>query len=206
MALVNSMAGIGDWVRDIVTTGGYPGLAALIFIENVFPPIPSELILPLAGFYVGEGDLVFGWAVLAATVGSLGGALLIYALARKGGRPLLLRHSRLLRVREADLDRADDWFDRYGGWLVVGGRLVPGARSLVSVPAGLSEMPLIRFLVLTALGSAAWNAALVGAGWVLGRNYDKVAGVVGPVGTAVTVALVLGAVAFAVWWRRRRQH
>ena len=198
------MASIGDWVREVVTTGGYPGLAALIFIENIFPPIPSEIILPLAGFYVGEGDLIYGWAVIAATVGSLAGALVIYALARQGGRPLVLRHSRLLRVRETDLDRADDWFDRYGSWLVVGGRLVPGARSLVSLPAGLSEMPPIRFVLLTALGSALWNAALVGAGWILGRNYDKVAGFIGPIGTAVTVALVLGAVAVALWWRRRR--
>lgn len=198
------MASIGDWVREVVTTGGYPGLAALIFIENIFPPIPSEIILPLAGFYVGEGDLIYGWAVIAATVGSLAGALVIYALARQGGRPLVLRHSRLLRVRETDLDRADDWFDRYGSWLVVGGRLVPGARSLVSLPAGLSEMPPIRFVLLTALGSALWNAALVGAGWILGRNYDKVAGVISPIGTAVTVALVLGAVAVALWWRRRR--
>ena len=108
-------------------------------------------------------------------------------------------------MRETDLDRADAWFDRYGVWLVLGGRFVPGARSLVSVPAGLSEMPLGRFVALTTLGSTGWNVALIGAGWALGRNYERVADAVGPVGTAVTVALALGLVAAAVWWYRRAQ-
>jgi membrane protein DedA with SNARE-associated domain len=196
-------ASIGGWVREVVTTAGYPGLAALIFLENLFPPIPSELILPLSGFYVGSGDLAYGWAVLAATIGSLAGALVIYALARFGGRALLLRHGRWLRIREADLDRADDWFDRHGSWAVLVGRLVPGARSLVSIPAGLSEMPLARFVVLTALGSAMWNAALVGAGWALGRNYQKVGDLLGPIGAGVTAVILLTVV--VVWWGRRQR-
>ena len=201
---MQALASIGDWVRDLVTTGGYPALGALILVENLFPPIPSEVILPLAGFYVGKGDLNFGWVVLAGTAGSVAGALMIYALARRGGRALLLRHPRLFRVREADLDRADDWFDRYGPWLVLGGRLVPGARSLVSIPAGLSEMPVLPFTLMTALGSAVWNAVLVGAGWALGSNYEKVGNAIGPVGTVVTVVLVLGALGFLFVRRRRR--
>ena len=189
----------------IIRSGGYPGLAGLILVENVFPPIPSEVILPLAGFYVSRGEFVFGLAVLAATIGSLLGALLLYAVARHGGRPLLLRHGRLLRMRETDLDRADAWFDRYGAWLVFGGRFVPGARSVVSVPAGLSEMPLGRFVALTTLGSAGWNVALIGAGWALGSNYERVADAVGPASTAVTVALALGLLAAVVWWYRRQR-
>jgi membrane protein DedA with SNARE-associated domain len=199
------LANIGDWVHDAVTTGGYPALAALILVENLFPPIPSELILPLAGFYVGQGDLTYLGSVLAATIGSLAGALIIYAAARHGGRPLLMRHRRLFHLREADLDRADDWFDRYGPWIVLLGRLIPGARSLVSVPAGLSEMPLPRFVILTTLGSAIWNAALVGAGWALGRNYEKVGSIIGPIATAVTVALAVAAIALAIAWYRRRR-
>ena len=108
-------------------------------------------------------------------------------------------------MRETDLDRADAWFDRYGAWLVLGGRFVPGARSVVSVPAGLSEMPLGRFVALTTLGSAGWNVALIGAGWALGSNYDRVADAVGPVSTIVTVALALALCAAAVWWYRRSQ-
>jgi membrane protein DedA with SNARE-associated domain len=207
IAVTFPLAAITEWVREVVTTGGYLGLAALILVENLFPPIPSELILPLAGFYVGTGELHYVWAVLAATAGAVAGALIIYGVARFGGRALLLRYGRILRLREADLDRADDWFDRYGWWIVLGGRLIPGARSLVSVPAGLSEMPIWRFIALTTLGSAIWNAALVGAGWALGRNYEKVGGVIGPISTVVTVALVMALMAGAVWlMRRRRRH
>jgi membrane protein DedA with SNARE-associated domain len=196
------VATIGEWVRQLVTAGGYPALGVLVFLENLFPPIPSEVILPLAGFYVSSGELTFIGAVLAATAGSVAGALVIYGLARFGGRALLLRHGRWLRIRESDLDRADDWFDRHGAIVVLVGRLVPGARSLVSIPAGLSEMPLGRFVALTALGSTLWNAALVGAGWGLGRSYEKVGGIVGPVGTGVTVAII--AAVLVVWWRRRK--
>ena len=157
---------------------------------------------------VGQGEMSFIPAVLAATFGSVAGALILYALARRGGRPVILRLSRSLRVTEADLDRADDWFDRHGAWIVVLGRLVPGARSLVSIPAGLSEMPLARFTLLTTLGSALWNTALIGAGWALGRNFDKVGGVVGPIGTAVVTAILLGALALLVknYRRRARAH
>jgi membrane protein DedA with SNARE-associated domain len=195
----------GDWVRNTVSTGGYPALAGLILAENLFPPLPSELILPLAGFYVGQGEMTFILAVLAATVGSVAGALLLYALARFGGRRVVLRMGKVLRVKERDLDRSDEWFDRHGGWVVLFGRLVPGARSLVSIPAGLSEMPVLRFTALTTLGSTLWNCALIGAGWALGKNYEKVGGIVGPVGTAVVGVCVLAVIGLVVHAYRRRR-
>jgi membrane protein DedA with SNARE-associated domain len=195
----------GDWVRNTVSSGGYPALAGLILAENLFPPIPSELILPLAGYYVGQGEMAFVLAVLAATIGSLAGALLLYAIARFGGRRLVLKLGKVLRVKERDLDRGDEWFDRHGSWVVLFGRLVPGARSLVSIPAGLSEMPVLKFTALTTAGSTAWNAALIGAGWALGEHYEKVGGIVGPIGTAVvgvTALAVLALVARAYAKRR----
>jgi membrane protein DedA with SNARE-associated domain len=195
----------GDWVRNTVSSGGYPALAGLILAENVFPPLPSELILPLAGFYVGQGEMTFVLAVLAATLGSVAGALLLYTLARFGGRRVVLRLGKVLRVKERDLDRGDEWFDRHGGWVVLFGRLVPGARSLVSIPAGLSEMPVVRFTALTALGSTVWNCALIGAGWALGEHYEKVGGVVGPVGTAVVAICALAVLALVVGAYRRRR-
>jgi membrane protein DedA with SNARE-associated domain len=194
----------GDWVRNTVSSGGYPALAGLILAENLFPPIPSELILPLAGFYVGQGEMAFLLAVLAATIGSLAGALILYAIARFGGRKLVLRFGRVLRVKERDLDKADGWFDRHGGWVVLGGRLVPGARSLVSIPAGLSQMPIVKFTALTTLGSTAWNAALIAAGWGLGEHYEKVGGIVGPIGTAVIAATVLATAGLVIRAYRRR--
>jgi membrane protein DedA with SNARE-associated domain len=194
----------GDWVRNTVSAGGYPALAGLILAENLFPPIPSELILPLAGYYVGQGELAFVLAVLAATVGSLAGALLLYAIARFGGRRLILRWAKVLRVKAGDLDKSDEWFDRYGGWVVLFGRLVPGARSLVSIPAGLSEMPVWRFTALTALGSTAWNGALIGAGWALGEHYERVGGIVGPIGTAVVALCALAVLGLVVRAYRRK--
>ena len=201
------IASLADWAKDAVSTGGYPVLAGLILLENLFPPLPSELILPLAGFYVGRGEMSFIPALLASTAGSVIGALILYAIARRGGRPLILRFGKILRVDENDLDRADGWFDRYGSWIVLLGRLVPGARSLVSLPAGLSEMPLGRFVALTAIGSTVWNAALIGAGQALGSNYERVGSVVGPVSTVVVavaavVILILGVMHF----RRRAKR
>lgn len=191
--------------EDIVDTAGYPGLAGLILVENIVPPIPSEVILPLAGVAVERGQFTFVLAVLAATLGSVLGALLIYALARSGGRPLLLRHGRVLRLSERDLDRGDEWFDRHGAWVVLGGRLVPGVRSLVSVPAGLSEMPVLRFAALTALGSAVWNSALIGAGWGLGENADVIGEAIGGASRVVLIVVVAAAVTLIVWLRRRRR-
>jgi membrane protein DedA with SNARE-associated domain len=194
----------GDWVRNTVSAGGYPALGGLILAENLFPPIPSELILPLAGFYVGQGEMTFVLAVLAATLGSLAGALILYAVARFGGRRVVLRFGKVLRIKGSDLDRADHWFDRHGAPIVLFGRLVPGARSLVSIPAGLSEMPVLKFTALTALGSTVWNCALIGAGWALGEHYEKVGGIVGPIGTAVVGLCVLAVIALVFRAYRKR--
>lgn len=194
---------LAGWVSDVVGSFGYAGVAFLMVLENLFPPIPSELILPLAGFLVGRGELGIVPTLIAATGGSLAGAFVLYALGRWGGRPLILRYGTILRVKEADLDRADEWFDRYGSLVVLFGRMVPFARSVVSIPAGLSEMPLLRFALLTAAGSAAWNALLIGAGWFLGENWSQVTSVVGSVSNAVLVVAALAAVSLVVWWWRK---
>jgi len=166
------------WMQEALGTGGYLVLTALILLENLFPPVPSEVLLPLAGSRISAGDWVFPLVLLAATAGSVAGALILYVLGRTGGRALLLRHGRLLRLDVARLDRADDWFDRHGPKIVFFGRLLPGVRSVVSVPAGLSEMPVGRFLFYTTAGSVIWNAALIGAGWALGTRWDEVTAVV----------------------------
>jgi membrane protein DedA with SNARE-associated domain len=185
--------GIGAWALDVIAALGYAGLALLLVAENLFPPIPSEVVLPLAGFLVGRGDLGFWPALLSSTFGSVTGALILYSLGRYGGRPLVLRYGRFLRVDEERLDRADGWFRRYGDWVVLFARVVPVARSIVSIPAGTTKMPLVRFTVLTALGSCAWNALLIGAGVILGANWQRVEHWVGSysnVALAVAVAAV----------------
>jgi membrane protein DedA with SNARE-associated domain len=194
---------VQETIENAVTEAGYAGIAIVMAIETVFPPIPSELVLPLAGFQVARGTLGFVPALGASTLGAVLGALVLYAIARLGGRPLVLRLHPLLRITERDLDRADRWFDRRAVPIVLFGRLVPGVRSLVSVPAGLSEMPLWRFLAATTAGTLAWNSALLGAGALLGSQYDRVEGYVGPVSTAVMVVVVLAVVGGVVWLRRR---
>lgn len=198
---------LATWVSDVIQSFGYAGVALLMLAENLFPPIPSEVILPLTGFLVDRGELGFVPTLLVATAGSLTGALALYALGRWGGRGLILRYGRVLRVKDSDLDRAEDWFDRYVGAVVLFGRMVPGLRSLVSTPAGLSEMPLSRFVLLTALGSGVWNTLLIGSGWLLGENWSQVAGVVGSVSHAALALLAIAAVvAVCIWCWRRNLH
>jgi len=130
---------IGKWIQDVMGSLGYVGLALLLVLENLFPPIPSEVVLPLAGFFVGRGDFAFWGALLAATTGATAGALVLYGLGRRGGRALVLRYGRWLRVGEEDLDRAEGWFAKYGDLVVLGARVVPFARSVVSIPVGILE-------------------------------------------------------------------
>jgi membrane protein DedA with SNARE-associated domain len=188
---------IGAWVLDVIAALGYVGLALLLIAENLFPPIPSEVVLPLAGFLVGRGDLGFWQALLVSTLGSVAGALILYILGRYGGRRLVLRYGRFLRVDDDGLDRADGWFRRYGDWVVLFARVVPFARSVVSIPAGTMKMPAIRFTAMTALGSLAWNTLLIGAGVILGANWQRVEVWIGSysnvvlVGAAVAVAALL---------------
>jgi membrane protein DedA with SNARE-associated domain len=200
---VSLLVGVLSAVESVVTAAGGLGLAAAMAVESIFPPIPSEVVLPLAGSLVASGALSFLVAVLAATAGSVLGACALYALGRYGGRPAVVRFGPLLRLDEARLARAEAWFARRGDWLVVIGRLVPGLRAVVSVPAGTARMPLVRFAALTAIGSLAWNAGLIGIGMALAARWAEVATVAAP---ASLYALAAAAVAVpAAWlWRRNR--
>jgi membrane protein DedA with SNARE-associated domain len=195
---------VTGWIADLIDAFGALGVALLMALENLFPPIPSELILPFAGFLVSRGELGYLPVLVASTAGSLFGALVLYALGRWGGRNLILRYGRFLRVKEADLDRAEGWFDRYDEWVVLFGRMVPGVRSVVSIPAGMLGTPFMRFVLLTTAGSAAWNALLLGAGWYLSDNWREIADIVGSASNVVLVLVAVALVSAAVWWWRRR--
>src|SRR4051794_39721326 len=165
------------------------------------PPLPSEAILPLAGFFIGRGELAFPLVLAAATVGAVGNALIVYVLARCGGRPLLLR-GRFLRIDEKRLDRLELRFARHDLQIVALGRMMSVVRWLVGIPAGVGRMPLRRYVPLTAVGCMGWNSLLLGAGWALGRNHAE-AGRVVVFGSAVLVAVgICVVVALAI--RRRR--
>jgi membrane protein DedA with SNARE-associated domain len=172
--------GLAGWVIDVLLALGYAGLVGLVALETVFPPIPSELILPLAGFLTGQGRPAFPGAVAAATPGSVLGALGFSTVGRALGearlRSLVRRHGHSLLIDDQDLERAHHWFARHGAWAVIIGRLVPAVRSSISLPAGFARMPLPWFSVLTAVGSGFWNGLLIGLGWVLGDRWGKSGG------------------------------
>jgi membrane protein DedA with SNARE-associated domain len=192
---------VADWVFSIVDRLGAEGVGLLILLENIVPPIPSEVILPLAGFRARTGgvNVVAVWP--AATAGSVLGALLLYGLGAWLGYDRLHRlagHRWFVFVSQKDMERGERVFERHGGKVVLLGRCVPFLRSVVSIPAGISGMPLVRFVVLTAVGSGIWNAAFLALGWVLGENWDQVEGVLGPVSYVVLALLAVGLVVLMV--------
>lgn len=189
--------------EQLVEQLGYLGLVLIMAVEHIFPPIPSELVLPLAGFEVARGNLTFAGALAAATAGSLIGAGVLYLVARSGGRPMVLRLRGVLRVDEAALERAERRFERHSAWIVVLGRMVPGLRSVVSLPPGLLRMPFGRYLALTAVGSTAWNALLIVLGQQLGSRWGDVASVVGPIAQIVLIACVPLVIGWLVLRSRR---
>jgi membrane protein DedA with SNARE-associated domain len=196
---------VTDWAIRIIEAMGYPGLAALMIVECVFPPIPSEAILPFAGFAVYEGRLSYPLAVGAATAGSLVGNLMLYVAARRGGRSLVMRHGHRVGATPERMEKLESWMDRWGAATVLAARAVPLARTAVSLPAGLARFPLPLFVLLTTIGSLAWNSVLIGVGWALGPSWREVEHTLGPVSTAVVVLMVAAAlVIVGVWHRRRR--
>jgi len=201
---------LGEWTRLVMVTLGYPGLVIVMVIENVFPPIPSELVLPLAGFLAhdGEGGFSLPLVVLAGGLGSVLGAVVLYgfgAWAREhGGRRLLLAVVRYAFVTEKDLDAAELWFARHRALAVFTGRFVPVVRSLISIPAGYNRMPLAQFLVLTAIGTTIWCAILASAGWMLGESWPMVRSVLSRYEQLVVVVGALAVVAFVGWKLRQR--
>ncbi|MEK6437852.1 DedA family protein [Pseudonocardia sp. T1-2H] len=199
---------MADWIFSIVDRLGAPGVGFLIFLENVIPPIPSELILPLAGFRARLGTLDLWWVWPAATAGSVLGALVLYAVGALLGyeRVYALSGKRwFILSSQKDLERGRSLMESHGGKIVLLGRCVPLIRSIVSIPAGLARMPLWRFTALTAIGSGVWNAVFIGLGWYLGENWDQVEGAMGPA-SYVVLALVLVGVAWLVVRRLRARN
>jgi membrane protein DedA with SNARE-associated domain len=194
------LTGLAGLVADVVTALGEAGVAVLVALENVFPPLPSEVILPLAGFLASRGRMGLLLVIVAATLGSIVGAVVLYEVGARIGRERVRRlvdRFPLLEVR--DLDRAERWFQRHGDASVLLGRWLPVVRSLVSVPAGVEGMGRLRFVLLTALGSGVWNTAFVLAGYGLGARFREVGQYSSYLNAAVYVALV---VALAVAVRR----
>ena len=201
------LGGLVGWVLDVIEALGSIGVGLLIALESIFPPIPSEVVLPLAGFLAGQGRMGLVSVIVWATVGSLVGALVLYWLGAALGADRLGRLADRVPLMDArDVQRAEAWMTRHGAWAVLLGRMVPGVRSLVSIPAGVQRMPLWLFSLLTVIGSAVWNTLFVGLGYLLGDRWDQVGKYSDLLNYLVIGGVVLVFVVIAGRRLRRRRH
>ena len=199
---------MSDWVVRLIDQSGYLGIGFLMFLETIFPPIPSEVIMPVAGVAAGQGKLHYGLVVASGTAGAMLGNIVWYLAARALGvdrlHPFIDRWGRWLTITWPEVQRADIWFRRNGVFFVFLGRMLPTVRSLVSVPAGLLHMRFRNFLIASTVGTAGWTALLAGAGFKLGENYSEIDSFLGPASSAVLVVLLVG----YIWrvWTHRNYH
>jgi membrane protein DedA with SNARE-associated domain len=194
-----------EWITEIMNSLGYFGIAFLMFLENLFPPIPSELIMPLAGFTVAQGKMQLVPAIVAGVAGTILGAYPWYyagkLVSEERLRQLADRHGRWLGLSSADIDKADRWLRKYGNSAVLFCRLVPGVRTLISLPAGVSEMPLIPFTIYSTIGSALWVGLLTIGGYKMGANYGLIETYIGPFAKIILLILVI----FFILWSVKKK-
>jgi membrane protein DedA with SNARE-associated domain len=197
-----------EWITGLMNSMGYIAIVFLMFLENVFPPIPSELIMPLAGFTANQGKLTLVGVIIAGTIGSVLGTLPLYYIGKTIGAERLKtwadRHGKWLTVSASDIENATRWFEKHGNIAVLVGRLVPGVRSLIAVPAGIGKMNMGLFLVYSAIGSALWTTLLGYAGYLLGANYHKVEKFLSPA-TYVVLGLFVAIYIYRVVQQQRAQ-
>jgi membrane protein DedA with SNARE-associated domain len=198
---------MSDWVIRLIEQSGYLGVAFLMFLETIFPPIPSEIIMPVAGLQAARGQLSLAGVIASGTAGAMLGNYFWYLAARVVGvdrfRPFIERHGRWLTLDWPEIQRAERMFGQYGAAFVFFGRMLPTLRSLISIPAGLLRMRLWTFVVWSTIGTAGWTTLLATAGWSLGRRFGEIEEIIGPVSTAVVVLIVVSYLWRVVTWKGR---
>ena len=200
---------MADWVIRLIDGTGYAGIFLLMMLETVFPPIPSEVIMPVAGVRAAAGPMSLAGVIASGTAGAMVGNTFWYFVARWVGFkrfcPFIAQHGRWLTMDWYDVEKVERLFGRFGPVVVAIGRLIPTIRSVVSIPAGLVHMRLVKFLAWSTLGTAVWSGLLATAGYVLGQQFDQIDRVLGPVSSAIVAAILL----FYVWrqltWNRRHR-
>ncbi len=188
---------------------GYAGIALIIALENVFPPIPSEIVLPFGGFMTTNSSLTIIGVIIAATIGSVLGAVILYGVGRlldvERLEKIVERWGHILRVKKEDIYRADAWFDKYGYWTVLFCRMIPLVRSLISIPAGMSNMKFGLFLLFTTIGTVIWNSILVIIGATLGDNWQRITEFMDIYSSVAYVVIAVGGIGFIVWYVKRQR-
>ena len=197
---------MSEWIIHLIDQTGYLGVGFLMFLETVFPPIPSEVIMPVAGLAAARGKMVIAGVIASGTVGAMLGNYFWYLVARVIGierfKPLIEKYGRWLTFDWAEIAKAEKLFGRQGWAIVFFGRMLPTLRSLISIPAGLLHMRLSTFVIWSTIGTAGWTALLGLSGWALGQKFDTVETVVGPLSTAVLVVIAIGYVWRLIRWKR----
>ena len=198
---------MADWTIRLIEETRYVGVFLLMFLETIFPPIPSEVIMPIAGVRAANGPLTLWGVIASGTGGAMLGNFFWYAVARVIGvrrfRPLIERHGRWLTMDWDDVEKAERLFGRFGGTIVSLGRMLPTIRSIVSIPAGALNMRLKTFLIWSTIGTAAWTALLAGAGWALGLAYKDIDAYLGPVSSVIIALIVAAYIWRQLTWRKR---
>ena len=200
-----------EFILSMMDKFGYLGVFALIAIENIFPPIPSEVILLFGGFMTTNTSLNVVFMIIAATLGSLLGAIVLYYIGKIFNKERLKRIvsgkvGKVLRLKAKDIDKADEWFDNKGNITVFFCRFVPIVRSLISIPAGMSEMPMLKFLIYTIVGSAIWNTVLIVLGNRVGENWESILGIFDRYSHIVVIVLIIIFVGFLIWFYKFRKN
>ena len=196
------------WITDWMNQFGYLGVFLLILAENIFPPIPSEVILTLGGFMTTTTSMTKFGIIIASTAGSVIGAAILYGIGLlldvKRLEKIIGKYGKYLRLTIKDIHKADAWFDKYGVWAVFFGRLIPLVRSLISIPAGMSNMKFGLFLLFTTLGTLIWNTVLVSVGAAVGDNWDEIVGYMDIYSNIVYTLIAIGGIAFLFWYFKKR--
>ncbi|WP_215146011.1 DedA family protein [Exiguobacterium qingdaonense] len=200
---------MNDWMISIIEQYGYIGIAFMIFIENVFPPIPSEVVLLFGGFFAVKTNLSITLVIVASTAGAILGAILLYGVGLlfdvEQIEKWTKKYGKWLRLDMKDVRKADAWFERYGVWMVFFGRLMPVVRSLISIPAGMSNMPFLKFLLLSTAGTAIWNTILVLVGMAVGENWQDILSYLDAYSYGIYGMIIIGAIGYFIW-RKKRQN
>ncbi|GIO23734.1 DedA family protein [Oceanobacillus sp. J11TS1] len=200
---------MGEWVTSIMEQFGYFGIFLMMTLENLFPPIPSEVILPFGGFLTTYSALTYLGVLTAATLGAIIGAMLLYCVGMlldvERLERIVDRYGRILRLKKTDIDKANKWFEKYGYWTVFFCRMVPLLRSLISIPAGMTKMNFGIFILLTAIGSLIWNSILIGVGVILGENWHHVVGFMDGYSMIVYALIIIAMIFFFIWYIKQRK-